>query len=95
MKNDKLRIIHDDGTVTEIVPLKMWDPNEPQPGSLWYEMQWCKVRGYIARASKPSARYWKNTLIFHRLPFMLAPEDRDATDWKHYDPQEDDGPLTA
>lgn len=56
-------------------------------------MEWCKVRGYIARKSKPDIHYWKNTLDFHDLPRKLSTNDRDAIDWAHFDPEADENPL--
>lgn len=59
-------------------------------------MLWCKVRGYIARLSRPGKKYWKSHLHFQYLPAVLSSEDRDAEDWKTFDPvEEESSPLTA
>lgn len=93
---EKLTIHRADGTTKEVDMLKMWQP-EPDliPGSLARAMAWCKVRGYIARKSNQTRRYWKDTPSFYNLPQGLRAEDKEALDWKTYDPQEDDGALTA
>lgn len=56
-------------------------------------MSHCKVRGYIARESKPAVKHWKNSRHFELLPAILEQEDRDAADWKTYDPEADENPL--
>jgi len=47
----------------------------------------CKVRGYIARISKPDECYWKNTYDFEKLCYILKFDDRMADDWQCYDPE--------
>lgn len=48
----------------------------------------CHVRSAIFRASNPKIKYWKNNsqTILERVPVT----DRDADDWKEYDPRDDD-----
>lgn len=58
-------------------------------------MQWCKVRGYIARKSNPDKKYWKNSSYFGLLPLTLNKEDAEATDWKCFDSEADDNPLVG
>lgn len=58
-------------------------------------MSWCKVRGYIARLSKPDKKYWKIQPSFETLETDLPHEDRTAEDWKTFDPEADENPLTA
>jgi hypothetical protein len=93
----KLTIIHADGTTVDVEPLQAWDPAEIEQGhgTLLHEMDWCKVRGYIARASNPQTKYWKNTVGFRLLPHTLPADDRDALDWQHFDPEADENPLLA
>jgi hypothetical protein len=99
--SDKLIIHYADGTSVAVEPLKPWTPGELitpadfTAGSLERAMFCCMVRGYIARAAKPNQKYWHNTLDWANLPERLAPWDKLAMDWKDYDPQEDEGPLTA
>lgn len=47
----------------------------------------CKVRGYIARDSKPERKYWKNSLLFKDILTLFGPGDQGANDWGHYDPE--------
>jgi hypothetical protein len=57
-------------------------------------MEWVKVRGYIARESKPEEKYWRNTMFFRFLPTTLKNEDDlNADDWQTYDPEADENPL--
>jgi hypothetical protein len=58
-------------------------------------MEWCKVRGYITRDTKPEQKYWKNTLNFQSLPTLLPQEDVEATDWSTHDPEADENPLVG
>ena len=48
----------------------------------------CHVRSAVYRESNPSIKYWKNDrqTIFERVP----KSDRKATDWKEYDPADED-----
>lgn len=48
----------------------------------------CHVRSAIYRESKPSIKYWKNSLP----PFdtMVSEEDKKANDWREFDPRDED-----
>jgi len=49
----------------------------------------CHVRSAIFRTSNPSVKYWKNhpdSTLDERVP----DNDKGATDWKEYDPRDDD-----
>ncbi len=47
-------------------------------------VDFCWVRGYIARDANPNKKYWKNTL----RPFAdVSLEDRKEDDWRAYDPE--------
>ena len=48
----------------------------------------CKVRGYIARDSKPNEKYWKNTTPDSPVHFIniTNKEDLEADDWGCHDP---------
>lgn len=48
----------------------------------------CHVRSAIYMESIPKARFWKN----HTIPLkeQIPEEFHSATDWKEYDPREDE-----
>jgi len=45
----------------------------------------CKIRGYIARKSKPHKNWWKNHTI--RLEDRVPIEEQKANDWNTFDPE--------
>jgi len=50
-------------------------------------MDYCLVRGYIARTSKPLIKLWKNSWDFRDKIPKLSDEDKEAVDWHTYDPE--------
>ena len=50
-------------------------------------MENCKVRGYIARKSRPNKKYWKNSRYWDDLLMILRNMDMQASDWETYDPE--------
>ena len=51
-------------------------------------VEWCAVREAVYRDSQPEKRYYKNhtETLHQRVPL----KDQLATDWKIYDPRDDD-----
>ena len=48
----------------------------------------CHVRGYIAQASSPETKLWKNSTGFYQcLPSLPG------NDWECFDPEADEQPL--
>jgi len=53
----------------------------------------CKVRGYIARKTKPEEKFWKDNLT--PLADRVPDEDQSAEDWEHYDPEAEEASVVA
>lgn len=70
----------EDSKVVEIVEVE----NKPDL-TLAEHCDRCKVRGYVARDSKPEQKYWKN----HTIPLVdrIPIKDQKASDWDHHDPE--------
>ena len=58
-------------------------------------MDYCLVRGYIARKSKPSVKFWKNSWDFRDKIPKLLDEDKRADDWHTYDPEGDETSIVG